>query len=103
MGRFSITIVLWILFSYLNVSAGVFLILFIPAFASSIGFIQAYNHFCVNFGWRGLFNFSPEIGKTETVVQKEFQKQDQLQAIKLIAFSLLSSLIVVLIAFIFRR
>ncbi len=99
----ALTIVLWVLFSYLNVSAGVFLILFFPAFASSIGFIQAYNHFCVNFGWRGLFNFSPEIGKTESVVQKEFRKKDKVQAIKLITFSVLSSLIVVLIAFIFRR
>ncbi len=53
-----ITIVLWILFSYLDVSAGIFLFLFFPAFTSSIGFTQAYSHFCVHFGMRGLFNFS---------------------------------------------
>ncbi len=80
-----------------------FLILFFPAFASSIGFIQAYSHFCVNYGWRGLFNFGSKMGKTETVVQKEFQKKDQVKAIKLISLSIISSFIVTLIAFLLYR
>ena len=94
-----LVIVLYILFSYLSISAGAYLILFFPALASSIGFIQAYNHFCVNFGWRGLFNFGDKVGKTETVVQKEFRKKDQTKAIKLTSISLFISIIIAVIAF----
>jgi len=37
------------------------------------GFLQAYMHFCAGFGSRGLFNFGPKAGKTETVMQAEFR------------------------------
>ncbi len=94
-----ITIVLWILFSYLNLSAGTYLILFFPAFASSIGFTQAYSHFCVHFGMRGLFNFDSEIGKTKTIEQKEFRVKDRIQAVKILIYAMLISLIVTIIAF----
>ncbi len=95
----AITIVLWILFSYLDVSAGFFLLLFFPALASSIGFTQAFTHFCVHFGMRGLFNFSSEIGKTESVLQKEFRKKDQIKSLKLILYSILLAGLVSFIAY----
>jgi len=40
------------------------LVIFIPAMMTAIGSLQARMHFCAYFGMQGVFNFSPEIGKT---------------------------------------
>jgi hypothetical protein len=57
--------------------------LFLPAASFGVGFLQWYNHFCVNFGMRGVFNFG-DIGKTFTNEQKEDFKKDRMKAQKMI-------------------
>lgn len=60
------------------------LTLFIPATSVGVGFLQWYNHFCVNFGLRGVFNFG-ELGKTFTVEQKEYYQKDRAKAWRMIS------------------
>lgn len=42
------------------------LLVFVPAVMGATGFIQAYNKFCVYFGFGHLFNFG-DVGKTDTI------------------------------------
>ena len=74
------TIILWVTFGLLHVSAPWRLLLFFPATISASGFLQAAMHFCAGFGRLGFFNFGPEVGKTENVVQAEFRKKDRQKA-----------------------
>lgn len=93
------TLLLWGLFTLLNVPAIWRLILFLPATASATGFLQAYFHFCANFGLRGVYNIVKPAGKTETVIQKEFRKKDRQKALRISAYSAAVGLAVALIAF----
>ena len=43
------------------------LTLFLPALMASIGFLQATLKFCVNYGMRGVYNVSAEVGETHDV------------------------------------
>ncbi len=79
-----ITVAIWLGFIYFNSPALMRLWLFVPAFVSAIGLLQASLHFCVAFGAKGLFNFKPEVGKTESVDQAEFRAKDKAKAIKII-------------------
>jgi hypothetical protein len=54
--------------------------LFLPASIGATGFLQAAFHFCAGFGNRGLFNFGPEVGKTESVEQADFRLKDRRKA-----------------------
>jgi hypothetical protein len=70
------TVLLWIAFFIFRVPAPWRLFLFLPAALGASGFLQAAFHFCAAFGMRGVFNFGPEAGKTDTVEQAEFRRQD---------------------------
>lgn len=80
---FGITIAIWLGLILANTSAAWRLWLFVPAYVSAIGLLQATMHFCVAFGAKGLFNFKPEVGKTETVDQAEFRAKDKAKAIQI--------------------
>ncbi len=80
----ALTVAIWIGFIYFNSPALMRLWLFVPAFVSAIGLLQASLHFCVAFGAKGLFNFKPEVGKTESVDQAEFRAKDKAKAIKIL-------------------
>ena len=73
--------------------------LFIPALMGSVGLLQYYAHFCVNFGLRGLMNVDKEAFKTEPVEQAEFRKLDREKALKIIAMGFGASLAVTLLAY----
>lgn len=75
--------------------------LFIPALMGSIGLLQYYLHFCVNFGLRGLMNVDKEAFKTEPVEQAEFRRLDRQKAWKIISVGLGLSLAVTLAAYFF--
>jgi len=75
------------------------LLLFIPASMAASGFLQAYMHFCAGFGSRGLFNFGPKAGKTETVMQAEFRAKDRKKALQILALSLIIGVVVAIIAY----
>jgi hypothetical protein len=80
------TVVLWAVFLLLRVPSPWRLFLFLPAALGAAGFLQAALHFCANFGMRGVFNFGVEVGKTDTVQQAEFRRQD-LRKARLISLS----------------
>jgi hypothetical protein len=80
------TVLLWGVFLVLRIPAPWRLFLFFPAMISATGFLQAGLHFCAGFGMRGVFNFGSEVGKIETVEQKEFRLKDRRKA-RLIALS----------------
>ena len=71
-----VTFLLWVLFFILKVPAPWRLFLFLPAALGASGFLQAAFHFCAAFGMRGVFNFGSAVGKTDTVEQAEFRRQD---------------------------
>jgi hypothetical protein len=71
-----VTILAWAAFLFFRVPAPWRLFLFLPAAVGASGFLQAAFHFCANFGMRGLFNFGPDVGKTDTVEQAEFRLKD---------------------------
>jgi hypothetical protein len=74
------------------------LVIFIPAAGAAVGFLQAQLHFCVRFGMSGLFNFSDDIAKRESVEQVEFRKKDQQKAITIMAISAVFGLVVMLLS-----
>ena len=81
------TILLWVLFFLFRVPALWRLMLFIPATMSATGFLQAAMHFCAAFGMRGVFNFGPNVGKTDTVEQAEFRRKDRQKALMILLYS----------------
>jgi hypothetical protein len=95
----AVTIVLWLALVILHAPAATRLLVLIPATISASGFIQAYRHFCAGFGMKGVFNFGAEIGKTDTVAQKEFRDQDRNEARKILIASIIIGVIVARLAY----
>lgn len=63
------------------------LVVFLPAFLAALGFLQAQLGFCVKYGFGGVFSFGPDVGKTDTVEQAEFRRQDRRKAVVILAAS----------------
>ncbi len=82
-----VTVAVWVVLLFAHVPPAWRLLLFLPAALAASGFLQAYMHFCAGFGSRGLFNFGPEAGKTETVTQAEFRAKDRKKARQIIVLS----------------
>ena len=95
-----VTVLLEALFIYTNTAPAIRLIIFIPAAFGAMGFLQSAMHFCVNFGMRGLFNVSEEVGKTETVSQANFRAQDKAKAIHIMVYSVVIGIVVAVLAYI---
>jgi len=93
------TIVLWAAFWLLHVPAPWRLLLFFPAALAATGFLQAAMHFCAAFGMRGVFNFGPNIGKTDSVEQAEFRQKDQQKARQIVLYSALIGIVVAIAGF----
>ncbi|MDP2156845.1 MAG: hypothetical protein Q8K68_03945 [Nitrospirota bacterium] len=74
------------------------LALFVPAFVASIGFLQAFMHFCVAFGTKGVFNVKNKQGETESVERAEFRKADQKKVIQIYGLSVLTAGVVAFVA-----
>jgi hypothetical protein len=94
-----ITIAVAALLFLVHADPWVRLVLFFPAAAAAMGLIQGYSHFCAGFGMKGFFNFGSELGKTETVQQQKFRKKDKQKAWRIIDASILTGMVVALIAF----
>lgn len=97
-----VTVLLWVLLFSVQAAPAWFLFLFLPATLSAVGFIQAFSHFCVAFGMKGLFNVSPELRKMESVAQAEFRGQDKKKAIRILISSLAVGAAVALVAYFLR-
>jgi hypothetical protein len=75
------------------------LLLFFPATVAAIGFLQYAMHFCARFGLGGVFNFGPNVGRTDTIEQAEFRRQDRSKALQIIGLSLLIGAVVTAAAY----
>jgi len=73
--------------------------LFLPAITAATGWVQYQNHFCVNFGMRGLRNMDKPAFQTENVIEAEYKKKDRQRSLKLIGFSVVVSLAATAIAY----
>jgi len=94
-----ITVILLGMFLYFDMPHLWRLIIFIPAMITAIGFLQARMHFCAYFGMHGVFNFSPDIGKTDTVEQAEFRAMDRRKAWQIIAYSAIIGAVIAIISY----
>lgn len=92
------TIALWAIFIWFDIPSIWRLTLFLPAMMSATGFLQAYMHFCVYFGFWNLFNFG-DVGKTDSVSQAEFRKKDRHKAWQIVGYSILISLVITFVAY----
>ena len=95
-----VSILLELFFLYANTDPVIRLIIFIPAAFGAMGFLQSAMHFCVNFGMRGLFNVSEQVGKTESVAQAQFRAQDKAKAIRIIVYSIVIGIVVAILAYV---
>ena len=66
--------------------------LFIPAFYSVSGFLQAAKKFCYVYGWKGLSSLSG-MRKFQTVNDKKFLKQDLKTALIVVSIVTLCSIL----------
>ncbi len=100
---FALIVFLWGVLTSLGSSVMWFSLLFIPSAISGVGFIQAKMHFCAAFGMRGLFNFGPKVGKTDTALQAEFRAQDKKKSMQILLYSALVGIAVAFAACIVRQ
>jgi fatty acid desaturase len=94
-----LTVLLLGMFVFLDAPRLWRLIIFIPAMMAAVGFLQARMHFCAYFGMLGVFNFSPKVGKTDTVEQAEFRAMDRRKAWRIIIYSVIIGVIVAVAAY----
>lgn len=95
----AITIIAFVVFYIVHIDAPLRLFIFVPAVIAASGFLQAQLHFCARFGMSGLFNFSDDIRKQESVDQAEYRRKDQQKALTIIAGSAAIGLGVALVAY----
>lgn len=76
------------------------LIIFVPALISTVGYLQAWFHFCVRFGTRGLFNMGTGPEKDSTVDSAAFRKKDQRKALIITGLSALIAIVITALVFI---
>jgi len=94
-----ITVVLLALFIIFDVAQTWRLLLFVPAVISAMGFLQARNKFCANYGLRGVFNFSHEFMNTSNIKDNISKEEDKRKAWQIIIHSVLIGLVVAIIAY----
>jgi accessory gene regulator protein AgrB len=92
-------IVLWAILALVHSAQVWRLFVFLPASLAAAGFYQAALHFCAGFGMKGVFNFGPDVGKTDTVIQAEFRKKDRQKAVFILLLSALTGAAAALAAF----
>ena len=95
-----ITAILLIILLIVHASPVIRVIVFIPAFISALGFLQAYFHFCAYFGLRSLFNFEKAGTTPEEIWDDNMRRLDRRRAWTIIAYAALVAAGVTLVAFI---
>ena len=76
-------------------------VLFFPVFGTLISFIQDRLHFCAAFGLQGLYNFSKVILKSNRIQENNYLIEDRKKAIKIIIYSLLLSILITAVLYLF--
>jgi hypothetical protein len=95
------TVLLWIAFFIFRIPATWRLLLFIPATIAAAGFLQATMHFCAAFGIQGVFNFGPDVGRTDTIEQAEYRRKDRQKAVLIIVYSIFIGIVTSIAGFLF--
>jgi hypothetical protein len=62
------------------------LTLAVPAAGAASGYLQAYERFCADFGWRGVYNFDRR-GQEQPVAGDDALAQDRRKAMRIAAAS----------------
>src|SRR5258708_3692977 len=75
------------------------LFLFLPAMMAAVGFLQYYNHFCVNFGMRGKWNVEKEAFHTEVVADPGARRLDREKALRMLLLGFILSLAVTILVY----
>jgi hypothetical protein len=99
----ALTVVFWLALVYFKASGEWYTLIFLSSLISASGFIQARMHFCAAFGIRHFFNFSPQVGSVEIVMQRELWAQDRRKAFQIIAYTVFTGLLVTSVAFFLGR
>jgi hypothetical protein len=73
------------------------LVVFLPAAAAAIGYLQAWFRFCAGFGARGVYNFGP-LGRTQSVDDPEAAARDRAMARRLALGSAIVGIVVAAMA-----
>lgn len=73
-------------------------IIFLPFAIGASALIQAQLHFCAGFGAAGLFNFSDEVGQTESVSQAAYRAKDKKKSTQITVAAVIIGLGIALIA-----
>jgi hypothetical protein len=81
-----------------DASAALRLAVFFPATLAAIGFLQAYYHFCVGFGFGGMYNVLKPAGVTERIDQAEYRAADKAKALKILGYAAVIGIIVAILA-----
>jgi hypothetical protein len=90
---------LFLILVFTNAPRGLRLFLFLPAFVGSLGFLQDAMGFCVNYGFRGLFNVAKSAGNADTVEQVQFRSLDRERAVEIICYSVITGMLAVFFTF----
>jgi hypothetical protein len=69
---------------------------------TAILLFQIQLKFCILYGWMHLFNFNTPSQKKGKVVDTEWRKKDQIQAIKIVIYSLLTASVVAFLLLLLR-
>jgi hypothetical protein len=92
------TAALWMMFALMHIPQAWRLFVFLPAGMAATGLFQSVFHFCAGFGMKGVFNFRPDVGKTDTVIQAEFRKKDRQKALFILFLSAVTGAVVAVAA-----
>ena len=96
------TAALWAILALVHAGQPWRLFIFFPASLAASGYFQAAFHFCAGFGMKGVFNFGPEAGKTDTVIQAEFRKKDREKALLILFLSALTGAALAIAAYLIK-
>ena len=96
-------VVITFLFLYLPYAAWLFSILIGLACYNSILIFQIRQKFCIAFGMFSVFNFDALSSRKVKVESNEYQRLDRLQVVKILAFSMISTLIFVGLIFLLKK
>jgi hypothetical protein len=95
-----ITAILLIILIVVRAASVIRVLVYIPAFISALGFLQAHFHFCAYFGLKSLFNFEKAGTTPEEIWDDDMRRLDRRRAWTIIGYAALIATGVTLVAFI---
>jgi hypothetical protein len=83
------TIVIWAAFVALNTAPHWRLLLFVPAMISALGFLQARQHFCIKYGFRGTHKFGRDVGEPDPADRTDSRRKDRRTSLAILGLAAL--------------